>query len=665
MKTYTWKQKRARMVFVWAIVLMIGAILGISFGFSGGYTFEKIFLIIVVFTFAITGFLAYYAWEQRDFNGAIPFMLFELSQSLLALAEGISILSKTQSQALFWFDVRFIPIACGPIFLLIFALDYTGRKDWRSKGLIIIMFIIPFITQIMLWTNNLHGLWVRQEVGFRQVGPFWIAETSSRIPGVWFMAHSIFTTLIGVLAVILILLAAWRQERRYRLQMLLLASGTLIPQVIALIPTFNLNPAAQYNPLILGIAPGAILIGTAAYRFWLFADVPLTGPGARSGPLDPQSLRSLILFLFVFILLVIGLGVIGYISYQNYETQFRSQVGKQLSVIAELKVSQLEYWRKERMADAATMYRNPAFSALVKRAIGNPADIQASVQLQSWLETIQSHYEYDRVFLLDAQNVERISSPNSPEQTEEHLRQDVAKVFKSKKVTFLDFHHDSGNGPIYLAILVPILEEGTDMPVGVVVLRIDPNKYLYPFIGEWPIPSNSAETLLVRRDGNDVLFLNELKFSRDSALTLRIPLQKTDSPIVMAVLGQSGIMEGLDYRDVSVLAVAQSVPESPWILVSKMDSTEVFAPLNTRAWELALLFGALMISAGAGSGQLWRQQRLRFYREQVETTESLRRSEERYRGLVEHASDGIFIADPTGKYIEVNSSGCAMLGYKR
>ncbi len=39
--------------------------------------------------------------------------------------------------------------------------------------------------------------------------------------------------------------------------------------------------------------------------------------------------------------------------------------------------------------------------------------------------------------------------------------------------------------------------------------------------------------------------------------------------------------------------------------------------------------------------------------------------DERYRTLVEQASDGIFVADAQGNYIEVNPSGCAMLGYTR
>ncbi|MFH1807618.1 MAG: PAS domain S-box protein [Pseudomonadota bacterium] len=43
----------------------------------------------------------------------------------------------------------------------------------------------------------------------------------------------------------------------------------------------------------------------------------------------------------------------------------------------------------------------------------------------------------------------------------------------------------------------------------------------------------------------------------------------------------------------------------------------------------------------------------------------LQQSEERYRSVVEQASDGIFISDATGQYVEVNPAACAMLGFSR
>ena len=51
--------------------------------------------------------------------------------------------------------------------------------------------------------------------------------------------------------------------------------------------------------------------------------------------------------------------------------------------------------------------------------------------------------------------------------------------------------------------------------------------------------------------------------------------------------------------------------------------------------------------------------------ERFEVAEALIRSEERYRILVEQASDGIFIADTNGRFLDVNQSGCLMLGYTR
>ena len=51
--------------------------------------------------------------------------------------------------------------------------------------------------------------------------------------------------------------------------------------------------------------------------------------------------------------------------------------------------------------------------------------------------------------------------------------------------------------------------------------------------------------------------------------------------------------------------------------------------------------------------------------ERKRAEEALRESEERYRTLIEQASDGIFLADNEGRYIEVNSAGCRLLGYTR
>ena len=48
-----------------------------------------------------------------------------------------------------------------------------------------------------------------------------------------------------------------------------------------------------------------------------------------------------------------------------------------------------------------------------------------------------------------------------------------------------------------------------------------------------------------------------------------------------------------------------------------------------------------------------------------EAEEKLRASEERFRTLFEYIPDGIFVADPNGYYVDVNTQGAQMLGYQR
>jgi PAS domain S-box-containing protein len=380
---------------------------------------------------------------------------------------------------------------------------------------------------------------------------------------------------------------------------------------------------------------------------------------------DEKQKRTSFVFTAVFFLLVVGIAVNGYVSYRNFEQEFRLQAERQISAIAELKVNDLVNWREERLGDAETFYHNPTFSALVGRYFENSDDVEARAGLLAWLGNYQVYDQYDRVRLLDVTGAERLSIPTTPETVETHLVTDATASLRSGKVTFLDFQRDAGTGgDIHISILVPIFaDQNNKRPLGVLVLRIDPETYLYPYIQQWPVPSQSAETLLIRREGDEALFLNNLRFQTDTALTLRISLEEIEVPAVKAALEQTGIVEGLDYRGEPVLADVRAVPDSPWFLVAKMDTVEVYAPLRTRLRQTFIIIGMAIFAAGAGLALVWRQGRIRFYREQVDAAQALRESEEKYRRLFDNASLGIFQSTPEGKAISANDAFARMFGY--
>jgi PAS domain S-box-containing protein len=367
----------------------------------------------------------------------------------------------------------------------------------------------------------------------------------------------------------------------------------------------------------------------------------------------------------IFAGLSLGIVVGGTFYYRHYERQFRAAAERQLVAIAELKVSELAQYRKERLEDAVIFFENAAFSRLVQRFFDHPEDTDAQQQIQEWTDKLMATDQYDLVRLLDAQGGIRLSSPAGAPPISSVVSQRIPEILRSGQVAFQDFHRNEHDQRVYLDILIPFFDkQNANRPLGVFYLRIDPEKYLYPFIQRWPVPSRTAETLLIRRDGNAALFLNELKFQTNTALNLRVPLGNTNAPAVKAILGEKGIVEGRDYRGEPVLAALQAIPDSPWFLEARMDTAEVFAPMRARLWQVAVMICVLIFGSGACVGLVWRRQRSRFYRAQYESAEALRRSETKFRTVADWTYDMELWRGPDGRFLYVSPSAERITGYR-
>jgi PAS domain S-box-containing protein len=392
-------------------------------------------------------------------------------------------------------------------------------------------------------------------------------------------------------------------------------------------------------------------------------------------PIDPAGRRTGWVLLLIFLAFAAGIVAAGRFAYLNYERHYRAEVERQLSAVADLKVGELAQWREDRMGDSAIFFKNPSFSALVRSFFDSPVDADAQRQLQDWLGKYPTLDDYDQVRLMDTQGVVRLSLPADPEPACAETLRAFAEALQTGRITVQDFHRHSDDQRIYLMVMIPILDESdANRPLGVLVLRIDPAKYLYPFIQHWPTPSQSAETLLVRRDGNEALFLNELRFQTNSALNLREPMDGVACPEAQAALGREGvIMDGIDYRGVPVLAALRTIPGSPWSMVARMDAAEVYAPLRARLWLVVAMVAVLLLGGGAGVGLVWRQQRVRFYRQEVASVQARQESEANYRMLFHEMQNGFavheIICDEAGnpsdyRFLAVNPAFERITGLK-
>jgi PAS domain S-box-containing protein len=422
-------------------------------------------------------------------------------------------------------------------------------------------------------------------------------------------------------------------------------------------------------PLFYGTAiiPPAM---TTSLAFFLLGIALLLSAGLKAWPpqktMDDDSKNGAgIILLLVFIILATGILGSGYLFSQNQQKQFRGRVEAELGTIAALKIRELKEWRQERRADALVFFKNSAFSNLVRQFLQQPEKMEARLNLEIWLEKVKQMPQYQRISIFNTSGFEVLSIPRRLGPESQQRNQDVSRAVTTRQVAFLDLAREDPGLPPYLTIVVPILA-GPDWNdvLAVLTVEIDPEKYLYPLIRNWPTVSQTGETLIVRRDGDGVLFLSNLRFKKDAALNLRFPLSQSDIPAVKAVQGKVGIVEGIDYRDKKVVAAIQPVPDSPWFLIACLDQDEITQPLRERLYGMAGLLCTLLLSAGAMVGLIWRNQRAHFYRLQYEAARAVEESEKRLRVIFESSKDGILVVDvETKAFVIVNAAICRMLGY--
>jgi signal transduction histidine kinase len=303
----------------------------------------------------------------------------------------------------------------------------------------------------------------------------------------------------------------------------------------------------------------------------------------------------------VFCALAVGIGVAGFLYYKSQKRAIERSKHNELSAIAQLKVDQISGWRKERIEDGAVYGNNPMFAEGVHRWLDNRGDSGLERKILAWLKTIEKHHDYASVSLADREGALRLSTDDGY-QMDGYLTDYLPQVVDRKRPLISGFFRTEAQKSIRLCLFVPVLNplEQDGPIVGILLMLIDPYEYLYPLIQSLPTPSQTSETLLIYRSGDTVLYLNELRHKAGAALSLQFPVTEEQLPSAKLARGEQGIVKGIDYRGIPVLASIQPIADSPWFLVTKVDADEVLKPVRERAILVALAVALLIGAAGGG-----------------------------------------------------------------
>jgi PAS domain S-box-containing protein len=298
--------------------------------------------------------------------------------------------------------------------------------------------------------------------------------------------------------------------------------------------------------------------------------------------------KHLGIFLATFAVLV---GLTAWWTYTTYADEARQQALARLTVANSSRADALAKWRSERYADAQYYVDNAAVLGLVARL----DDTSARAELSDLMGRMQQNHGYQRIGIHNADGVERLASPATPEPAPGHMAGATRAAVATGGVQFLDLH-DSGQDP-HVALLAPLWSRPGGP--GAVVLTIDARTSVSPFLtGGAPLTTNTR-SLVVLRDGETIRVVNQVApgAGGHQPVDVRLPISDTHLAVVQAGLGHRGLFESVDAHGTPVVAVASALPDTGWALLTMAPAAELFAGIRNRLW-VTLIIAALTLVAG-------------------------------------------------------------------
>jgi two-component system sensor histidine kinase/response regulator len=230
-----------------------------------------VYALILVLGSAILIALAVLAWRRRKVSGAIPFMVLTLAAAQWSLTYAGELTAGSMAAKMLWVKAEYVGIVSVSVAWLAFAMQYTGQGRWLSRRNVILLSIIPAITCLLAWSNELHHLiWAQIELDASS--PFPLLDLTY---GRWFPIHVGYSYLTLLIGTVLIVRSVLRSPRLYRGQAAVLLFGTLVPGLGTAIYLARISPLPDLDltPLLFMVA--GLALGWGLFRFRLLDVVPV------------------------------------------------------------------------------------------------------------------------------------------------------------------------------------------------------------------------------------------------------------------------------------------------------------------------------------------------------------------------------------------------------
>jgi len=356
--------------------------------------------------------------------------------------------------------------------------------------------------------------------------------------------------------------------------------------------------------------------------------------------------------IILFLILSAGELAVGLLYYRAQREHILNDSTEELSAIADLKVRQLTQWRRERLNDGNSLSQNIITTRKFLELLNDQNNSQLRRDLKETLKSFVDNYDYSSAIFTDRNMQVQVFYPDIDTIVGDVLRKRLPQALESGRVEITDIHKAPQVNYMHMDLIAP-LQKPDSTVFGAIILRVDPQDVLFPLIRTWPLPGRTSESFLVRKEGDEVVYLTRVKYS-DSTGIIRQPVTGEKLAAAMALQSIEESTDATDYRGVKVVAAMKKVPEVPWYIVAKTDREEILGTLNMEMRQIFMITFLFILITALLSGLLWWNQRVRFYRGKYEMELEHLALVRHFDYILKYANDVILLFNKELEIIEAN-----------
>ena len=323
----------------------------------------------------------------------------------------------------------------------------------------------------------------------------------------------------------------------------------------------------------------------------------------------------------IIVLVVVAAAVYGIYQFaeSEHDRDLRHQQAR-MNIIANSRVDAVNRWLESQYAHLSDLAVNSALQFYATRLVDEPAanveDDPSLAAERTYLQNLlivsaeRTGFTGAETGPAVAANVERlgvaglaiVDSQGKPliatrqmPPLKGHLKEALGKLEPAKRGLIDMFINHTGTPA--MGFLVPLFavhgQDDASDQIGIVFGVKEMNRELFPLLRQPGDANETAETMLVRRDGAAIAYLSPLAGNKPPlSVTMAASTPNLAAAFALEAVGGFRIAE--DYRNERVLITSRKVAGAPWVLAYKVDYDEAMAASETR-YRAIMISGILIV----------------------------------------------------------------------